>query len=74
VQYKSYAPGVGNVQVGFGGDDPTQETLELVEVRQLTPGELEQARAEALKLEESAYQHSTDVYRQTAPVSPVGQP
>jgi hypothetical protein len=69
VQYKYYAAGVGNVQVGFGGDDPTQETLELVEVGQLTPALLEQARTEALKLEQSAYQHSEDVYGQTAPVA-----
>jgi hypothetical protein len=73
VQYKSYAPGVGNVQVGFGGDDPTQETLELVEVGQLTPVELEQVRAEALKLEQSAYEHSKDVYGHTAPASAAGQ-
>ncbi|MET0916136.1 MAG: hypothetical protein ABWY81_08050, partial [Jiangellaceae bacterium] len=73
VQYKYYAPAVGNVKVGFGGDDPTQETLELAKVAQLTPQELEAARAEALKLEQSAYQHSEDVYGQTAPASVAGQ-
>lgn len=73
VQYKYYAAGVGNVQVGFGGDDPTQETLELVEAAQLSPEELEAARAEALKLEQSAYEHSKDVYGHTAPATAAGQ-
>jgi hypothetical protein len=73
VQYKYYAPGVGNVKVGFGGDDPTQETLELAKVAQLTPQELEAARVEALKLEQSAYQNSEDVYGQTARASAAGQ-
>ena len=73
VQYKYYAAGVGNVQVGFGGDDPTQETLELVDAAQLSPEELEVARAEALKLEQSAYDHSKDVYGHTAPATVAGQ-
>jgi hypothetical protein len=73
VQFKYYAAGVGNVQVGFGGDDPTQETLELVKVVQLTPQEIETVRAEALKLEQSAYQRSKDVYGHTAPISAAGQ-
>jgi hypothetical protein len=66
-QYKFYGPGVGNIRVGFGGDDPTKETLELVEVVHLDAKALAQVRAEALKLEKSAYQRSKDVYGRTAP-------
>jgi hypothetical protein len=58
VQYKYYAPGVGNVRVGYGGKDPTRETLQLVKVVQCTPQEIAKARTEALKLEKSAYQRS----------------
>lgn len=54
-QLKYYAPGVGNVRVGFLGDDPEQEVLELVRVKQLSPEELAEARAEALKIEARAY-------------------
>ncbi|HLZ36896.1 MAG TPA: hypothetical protein VKP64_03870 [Mycobacteriales bacterium] len=69
-QYKYYAPGVGNVRVGFGGADPTQETLELVTVKRLDAQALAQARAEALKLEKSAYATSKDVYGATSPCQP----
>jgi hypothetical protein len=69
-QYKFYAPGVGNMRVGFGGDDPTKETLELVEVVQLDAEALAKARAEVLTLEKSAYQRSKDVYGRTAPAQP----
>lgn len=55
VQLKYYAPGVGYVKVGFEGDDPVKETLELVKVSELTAKEMDEARAEALLLEERNY-------------------
>ncbi len=54
-QLKYYAPGVGNIRVGFLGNDPEQEVLELVRVKQLSPEELAEARAEAQKIEARAY-------------------
>jgi hypothetical protein len=67
-QLKYYAPGVGNVQVGWRGADATQEDLELVSyVEQLSPQALAKVRAEALAMEKHAYQVSEDVYGQTPP-------
>ena len=73
-QLKSYASGVGNVHVGWRGEgEKTQEVLELVEYTQLGAEELASARAEALKLEQSGYARSNDVYALTAPlVAPDG--
>lgn len=73
-QYKYYAPGVGNVRVGFGGNDPTKETLELVKATRLDVQALAQVRAEALKLEKHAYTVSRDVYGRTAPSQPAPAP
>jgi hypothetical protein len=64
-QRKYYAPGVGNVQVG-AVDDPEGETLRLANLLQLSPQQLAEARAAALKLEARAYQVSS-AYRHTAP-------
>ena len=55
LQLKYYAPGVGYVKVGFEGDDPVKETLELVKVSELTAKEMDEARAEALMVEERNY-------------------
>lgn len=69
-QLKYYAPGVGNVRVGWrGGGEKTKETLELVKIEQLNPVRLAEVRAEALKLEESAYVNSEDVYGKTKPAT-----
>jgi hypothetical protein len=74
-QLKYYAPGLGNVRVGWRGTDETQETLELVEVVQLSPEALAEVRAQALELEMSAYQISKDVYVYTSPAEyPEGTP
>ncbi|WP_433003631.1 hypothetical protein [Kribbella sp. CA-294648] len=67
-QLKYYAAGVGNVRVGYYGNDPTKETLELVSVQRLNKAALAQVRAEVLKLEKRAYQYSKDVYGRTAPM------
>jgi len=64
-QLKYYAPGVGNVQIGAAGDKEN-ETLVLVQVSRLGTQALREARREALKLEEHAYQVSA-VYRLTPP-------
>jgi hypothetical protein len=65
IQQKFYAPGVGLVQIG-ALNDPQAETLTLTKRVQLSPRALAQVRAEALKLDQHAYQVS-DVYRKTPP-------
>jgi hypothetical protein len=66
-QLKYYAPGVGNVRVGWRGKDSDQETLVLVKLRHLRPGGLAKARRESLKLEQRAYVIRRAVYGQTPP-------
>lgn len=75
-QLKYYAPGVGNIQVGWrGAEEKTKETLELVELNQLSPQAMEEVRAKALELEKSAYETSKDVYAYTSPAEyPEGTP
>ena len=73
-QLKYYAPGVGNVRVGWAGAKETsKETLVLAKVLQLSPQALAHARTEALKLEKHAYQISKKVYGRTAPLQRLGQ-
>jgi len=72
-QLKYYAPGVGNVRVGWRGDDATQEELELVEFTQLDEEAMADARAEALALEQHAYEISPGVYAHTEPAVPVAE-
>ena len=67
-QLKYYARGVGNVRVGWRGDDASIEELELVEVVQLTAEEMAAVRNAALVLEERAYILDSDVYGLTEPV------
>ena len=63
-----YAPGVGVVRVGWAGDDPTRETLELVERVELTPEQLEEVREEALGLEQRGRMLcATELPQQMAP-------
>ena len=66
IQLKSYAPGVGNIQVGWRGDDPNRETLELVEYSDLDSEALAEVRAGALALEDRAFDISK-IYSQTIP-------
>jgi len=66
-QLKFYAPGVGNIRVGWTGFDATREELELVEITKLTGEEMANAREAALELEERAYRISKEVYDQTPP-------
>jgi hypothetical protein len=71
-QLKYFARGVGNVQVGWAGNDETQEELELVDVVQLDAAGLIDVRAAALELEEHAYEISPDVYGTTEPLQAPG--
>lgn len=66
-QLKYYAPSVGNVRVGWKGDDPSKETLELFAVGRLSAAGLANARAEALRQEKRGYRVSKDVYARTSP-------
>ncbi len=61
-QLKFYAEGIGNVRVGWRGDDSSTEELELVEIVRLTPEELAELWESALVLEERAYILSEDLY------------
>jgi uncharacterized protein YbaA (DUF1428 family) len=54
-QLKYYAPGIGYVMVGFEGNDPVSEVLDLTETRMLNAREMDEARAEALLIEERSY-------------------
>ena len=66
-QLKSYARGVGNIQVGWRGTDETQEELGLVEYKQLSPEELADVHDQVLEIEKHAYEISKDVYGLTSP-------
>jgi hypothetical protein len=69
-QLKYYAPGVGVVRVGWAGAlEPTQEELQLVSVRVLSPDELAKIEAKALSLEAHGYEISKNVYALTEPLS-----
>jgi hypothetical protein len=68
-QLKYYAPGIGNIRVGWAGPrEKDKEVLFLVEVRQLDPAALAEARDAALALEVSAYDISPDLYGETSPM------
>ena len=54
-QLKYYARGVGNVRVGWRGEDPDREVLVLDKVVHLSPEAMATARAKALELETRAY-------------------
>ena len=67
-QHKFYAPGIGNIKVGWSGaKEEEREVLRLVRLRQLTPAQQAQIRHQALALQASAYRRSPDVYGRTAP-------
>lgn len=68
-QIKYYSPGTGLIRVGARGGD-TQEFLTLAAVRHLSQAEMTKARAEALAMDQRAYQVSK-VYRTTKPAAQV---
>ena len=62
-QLKFFAPGVGNIRVGWRGEgEVTQEVLELVEIQQMALGALDEARLGVQQLEKHAYEVSKDIY------------
>lgn len=67
-QLKYYARGVGEVRVGWKGNDETKEELQLVEYKQLSPEELAEIHAQALEVEKHAYEVSKDAYGETSPM------
>jgi hypothetical protein len=70
-QLKYYARGVGNIRVGWRGKgEKLKEELELVEIVQLSPEALAQARAKALELDKRAYQFAKKAYAGTPPAEP----
>ena len=71
-QLKSYAPGVGNMRVGWRGEAESREDLELVELTILDAEALAEISAEALALDAHAYEISPAVYGQTSPAVPMG--
>jgi hypothetical protein len=66
-QLKYFARGVGEVRIGWRGNDETQEELQMVEYKQLSPEELADIHAQALELDMHAYEVNPDAYGQTAP-------
>src|SRR5215211_2505602 len=70
-QLKYYAPGVGNVRVGWRGKkEEEKETLELVDYQHLSPEALAKVRREAMEMDRRAYERS-EVYRDTPPAKPL---
>ncbi len=70
-QLKYYAPGVGNVRVGWkGAKDQDKEELELVTAKSLDAQTLARVRRQALALEKHAYEVSKGVYGTTKPMQP----
>ena len=64
VQLKYYAPGIGNVRIGWAGDDPERETMVLTKHHLLGPQALDRVRDAALAIEERAY-----AYAETQPAT-----
>ena len=67
-QLKYFAPNVGEVRIGWKGNDETKEELQMVEYKQLSPAELADIHAQALALEKHAYEISPDAYGETTPM------
>jgi hypothetical protein len=69
-QLKYYAPGVGDIRVGWRGpEEEEKEGLDLVTDVRLSPQALAKARAKALELEKHAYEIK-EYYRKTQPAKP----
>jgi hypothetical protein len=69
VDHKYYAPGIGySRKTSNNGPATSDDKLELTKVAQLDPAALAAIRAEALKLDASARQHSREAYALSAPL------
>ena len=71
-QLKYYAPDIGNIEAAPGRGGKEREVLELTKFTRLSPGALEFANKEALRLEKRAYVKRKDVYGKTPPSQPAG--
>jgi hypothetical protein len=70
-QLKYYASGVGNIRVSWRGKKQDErETLELVDLKHLSPEALAKVRKKVMALDRRAYERS-EVYRDTSPVEPL---
>lgn len=70
-QLKYYAPGVGNIRVGWGGpNEDEHEVLVLTHIAHLNADGLASVRAKVLAQEKRAYDRRPDVYGQTSPSHP----
>ena len=70
-QLKYYAPGVGNVRVGWTGpNEDDHEILLLTEMRTLSEAEMAEMREQVLALEAHGFEISPDVYGTTPPLEP----
>jgi hypothetical protein len=58
VQLKYYARGVGNIRVGWRGDDEEREVMVLTEFEQLSPDALANVRAQVLEQENRGYAYA----------------
>ncbi|HET9722732.1 MAG TPA: hypothetical protein VFR44_02680 [Actinomycetota bacterium] len=67
-QLKYYAPGVGNVRVGWRGrNEEEQETLVLIDVIHLNEEEMAEIRELALELDANGYRRAEGSWGQTPP-------
>jgi hypothetical protein len=66
-QLKYYAPGVGNVRVGWMGRDEEKEVLSLVSLTRLDAEAMAEVRRQVRTLDRNAYENS-DAYTTTPPV------
>jgi hypothetical protein len=67
-QLKFYAPGVGNVRVGWAGaGEKEQEVLALIRHTRLNAAEMTTVRSLVLAMETHAYEIKHQVYKYTAP-------
>jgi hypothetical protein len=68
-QTKFYAPGIGNIRVGWSGSaEQEQEELELIIHETVTPDQLARADETALELEARAYEILAHIYGDTEPM------
>jgi hypothetical protein len=67
-QLKYYAPEVGNIEAAPGRGGKEREILELTKFTRLSPGALEFANKEALRIEKRGYAKRKDVYGKTPPL------
>ncbi|MEX0985494.1 MAG: hypothetical protein WD096_10665 [Actinomycetota bacterium] len=71
-QLKFYAPGVGNVRVGWRGvNEEEREVLQLVSFEHLTGAEMVDARNEALALEAHGSQIKASLFGELPPLEPL---